>query len=335
MIKSYRMIGETIAINQLKDIREIPELGMQEVKTPRGLELYRLLLATYERCCNMSLLSEEHRASHSQQFLQAAIADLYYIENGRRTIQVDSEAAAIISTINIDRVLPETIRPPYPCAAWDLPDEISNGRPIFCAVYARPSVVARLLVPLAAGGPPPVLEGVAGSFPRCVVMSSEDNNSFMDYVYSASSIEQLWRIVTEGEQYDNYTGDPEDEEDIDKVLEFLLKVFVFLQAFPDALKEGPYVEVKITKKGKKGKLTTHTVKKRSLTVVLPEKVKTCKRAHFTQGHYRSLHHPRYARLDDNGNKLPVGEEGVVQVVYVTPHVRGGRVSHVSLDGENK
>jgi len=246
----------------------------------------------------------------------------------------DRETYDIIDSINVDNIDFRHLRYPYKSFAIVLPDDVresefegNTAMIASCVITGDYRRGERWLKVVAS---PDVSKGdmttaYVFSFPmieveelglKAAIDSVHDRSAHINSVFKPSSLEEDRLIY--------------------RVIGFAIKLCVFCQAFPEALKPGPgfteYVSVVKTKKGKK-RTEKKKVNRPESMFVIPSEYRRAGKAHWRVPHFRTLHDPRYRREDADGNLLEVGEEGFVRMVPVKGSMVRGKIHHIDKDTE--
>ncbi len=286
------------------------------------------------------------------------VSETVHKTTGKHFIQVPKKAVSVIDSIKIDKVSPDAVLHPYLSAIWDLPEDefpMMKGRGVMASIISADMRYERLksLCPESTVVPPENLKERAMTILLEDPISGTKSKLFTFICLNLSCFhtavtkgyEAFWRdIVTKAhgelespmlttDDYQELLGFSEkDREDIYRIALFVYKTCVFIQAHPEALKPGTpqTMTVKVRKKKKK---VAKKVKCPNHVFTLPAMYRIKGKAHYVTPHFRSLHAPRYRRVDEEGNLLEVGEEGFVKIIAIKGHFKGGKMSHV--DAEEK
>lgn len=113
---------------------------------------------------------------------------------------------------------------------------------------------------------------------------------------------------------------------------YCMKALVYMQVYPESLKFGPGTDVLMAGNRKSRAKSSKCGKGKVGTMeILPEH-KGDGKTYWVPPHFRTLHHPKFRRVDPaTGELLEVGEEGQVRIVPVTGYMSKGRLHHIDKD----
>jgi hypothetical protein len=294
---------------------------------------------------NEDLYDSMYRALHCLELAERL--EVEHRETGFHHIVIpDEETLKIIMATNVSKVSPSAVRMPYPSFGLSLPCSFKYHES--CLLVGKPEFTDEDPVKSARGGIFPATVGrylssvergkILPSFAICV-MDEGTMESFMKS--SKENLEEDRACLERISESRGITAPQSDEDEtLDTMAEhrvlgkLVLQICVFIQAYPGVLKKGPGAQVIVTGNGKRRSRKRKRKPRNtqpSYIFTLPEELKKQQRVSWCPLHFRELRHPRYRRIDDEGNLLEVGEPGNTRIVEVKGHIRGGNVEHVDKD----
>jgi hypothetical protein len=252
----------------------------------------------------------------------------------------DEDTLRIIMSTDVSKVSYKAVRTPYPAFGISFPNSWSYHESCLLAGITSTEEGPLFTTTMGYYG---FMKAKAMTTPAVSVMREELMNRLM--ASREDNIKEIKENLSEIAKTKILEGLPvasdsdiqhitEQKYEGDVINKLVIQLCVFIQAYPGVLKQGPGVGVVITARSKNRSLKRKRKPRNtqpSHIFTLPEELKKSQRVSWCPLHFRELRHPRYRRVDDEGNLLEVGEPGNTRIVEVKGHMRGGNVEHVDKD----
>lgn len=321
------VVGYTDRVLALKHRRNMKSLPNRDIE--QKLEDRLSLIGTMDPRFHTSL------EMWSDRLTALSLAEQAWRQAGKRHIIIpDEETMDIINSMNVTNISADTIRFPYPAFALELPTTSSMFHPyvlvdteefrdqtgLCIARQFSQKMFPDLRHPAVHAGD---FEAILKEIKRLTKLGTEKYKDSIRDEHRA----KLGPIG--GVSDHNVEVGTDIMEELYSTSRFVLRLCIFIQAFPGCLKDGPGIKVEVTpKKGKPSKPKKEPAQK----FVLPAGYRKAHRARYCPPHFRELRNPKFRREDANGNLLEVGEPGRTRIVQVKGYISGSAsVTHIDKD----